>query len=68
MMRLKPTATPEIYADAVYEVITRPASERSGQTLIVEDVLEEAGITDFAKYAATPGTPDSALFPDIFLD
>lgn len=65
---MKVSRTPEIYADAVYEVITRPASERSGQTLIVEDVLEEAGITDFAKYAATPGTPDSALFPDIFLD
>ncbi len=60
--------TPEIYADAAYEVITRPAREYTGQTLIVEDVLEEAGVTDFAKYAAVPGTPDDALYPDIFLD
>ncbi|MFG6444932.1 SDR family oxidoreductase [Microbacterium sp. P07] len=60
--------TPEIYADAAYEVLITPSSERSGQTLIVEDVLEAAGITDFAKYAAVPGTPDEALFPDIFLD
>ncbi|MEU1971514.1 NAD(P)-dependent oxidoreductase [Microbacterium sp. NPDC019599] len=60
--------TPEVYADAAYEVFTKPAREYSGQTLIVEDVLADAGITDFSGYAAIPGTPDSALFPDIFLD
>jgi len=65
---MKVSRTPEIYADAAYEVITRPARERTGQTLIVEDVLEEAGVTDFSGYAATPGTPDADLFPDIFLD
>ncbi|GAB3151798.1 NAD(P)-dependent oxidoreductase [Microbacterium neimengense] len=60
--------TPEIYADAAYEVITRPAREYTGQTLIVEEVLAEAGVTDLSGYAAVPGTPDSAMFPDIFLD
>lgn len=60
--------TPEIYADAAYEVLITPSRERTGQTLIVEDVLEAAGVSDFARYAAVPGTPDSALFPDIFLD
>ncbi|WP_460800963.1 SDR family oxidoreductase [Microbacterium sp. GXF6406] len=60
--------TPEIYADAAYAVITAPASARTGQTLIVEDVLEAAGVTDFSGYAAVPGTPDDRLFPDIFLD
>ena len=60
--------TPEIYADAAYEVFTKPAREYTGQTLVVEDVLEAAGVTDFSRYAAVPGTPDSALFPDIFLD
>jgi citronellol/citronellal dehydrogenase len=60
--------TAEIYADAAYEVITRPAASCTGRQLIVEDVLAEAGITDFSGYAAVPGTPDSALFPDIFLD
>jgi len=60
--------TPEIYADAAYEVITRPAREYTGQTLIVEDVLAESGVTDLSGYAAVPGTPDSAMFPDIFLD
>jgi citronellol/citronellal dehydrogenase len=59
--------TPEIYADAAYEVLTRPSRECTGQTLIVEDVLRDAGITDFSRYAAVPGTPDERLFPDIFL-
>jgi len=60
--------TPEIYADAAYEVLITPSRERTGRSLIVEDVLAEAGITDLARYAAVPGTPDSALFPDVFLD
>lgn len=60
--------TPQIYADAAYEVLTTPATELTGQSLIVEDVLEAAGVNDFSGYAAVPGTPDDALFPDIFLD
>jgi citronellol/citronellal dehydrogenase len=65
---MKASRTPEIYADAAYEVLIRPSGERTGQTLIVEDVLAEAGVTDFSRYAAVPGTPDDELFPDIFLD
>jgi citronellol/citronellal dehydrogenase len=64
---MKVSRTPEIYADAAYEVLQQPAREYTGQTLIVEDVLEAAGITDFSGYAAVPGTPDDQLFPDIFL-
>jgi citronellol/citronellal dehydrogenase len=60
--------TPEIYADAAYLVLTSPSRENTGQSLIVEDVLEESGVTDFSGYAAVPGTPDDRLFPDIFLD
>ncbi len=59
--------TPAIYADAAYAVLTRPAAEATGNTYIVEDVLEEEGVTDFSGYAAVPGTPDDRLFPDIFL-
>ncbi|MFV0375418.1 SDR family oxidoreductase [Microbacterium sp.] len=65
---MKVSRTPEIYADAAHRVLTRPASGYTGQTLIVEDVLAEAGITDLSGYAAVPGTPDAELFPDIFLD
>ena len=64
---MKVSRTPEVYADAAYEVLTKPARACTGQTLIVEQVLRDAGVIDFAKYAATPGTPDSELFPDIFL-
>ncbi|MEE6387358.1 NAD(P)-dependent oxidoreductase [Microbacterium paraoxydans] len=60
--------TADIYADAAYAVLTQPARTYTGQSLIVEDVLAANGVTDFSGYAAVPGTPDSALFPDIFLD
>jgi citronellol/citronellal dehydrogenase len=60
--------TPDIYADAAYSVLTKPAAGYTGQTLIVEDVLEADGVTDLSGYAAIPGTPDDRLFPDIFLD
>jgi len=65
---MKVSRTPEVYADAAYAVLVQPAREYTGQTLIVEDVLEAAGVTDFSGYAAVPGTPDDQLFPDIFLD
>lgn len=65
---MRVSRTPEIYADAAYEVLTAPSRERTGQTLIVEDVLLGAGVTDFSGYAAVPGTPDEAMYPDIFLD
>ncbi len=66
MMRV--SRTPELCADAAYAVLAKPAREYSGQTLVMEDVLRGEGVTDFAKYAAVPGTPDDQLFPDIFLD
>ncbi|HKP06384.1 MAG TPA: NAD(P)-dependent oxidoreductase, partial [Microbacterium sp.] len=34
---MKVSRTPEIYADAAYEIFTQPAREYTGQTLIVED-------------------------------
>jgi citronellol/citronellal dehydrogenase len=64
---MKVSRTPEIYADAAYEVLVQPSREYTGQTLIVEDVLRAAGVEDFSGYAAVPGTPDDQLFPDIFL-
>ncbi len=65
---MRRSRTPEIYADAAHEVLTRPSRECTGRTLIVEDVLAEAGVVDLSGYAAVPGTPDEELYPDIFLD
>ncbi|WP_314139150.1 NAD(P)-dependent oxidoreductase [uncultured Plantibacter sp.] len=62
---LAKSRTPEIYADAAYEVLTASARELTGRSLIVEDVLAEAGVTDLAKYS--PGVDESELYPDIFL-
>jgi citronellol/citronellal dehydrogenase len=57
--------TPEIVADAAHAVLTRDARTTTGQCFIDEDVLVEAGITDFARYAVRSGTP---LLRDLFLD
>ncbi|HWU47722.1 MAG TPA: NAD(P)-dependent oxidoreductase [Humibacter sp.] len=62
---LAKSRTPEIYADAAYEVLTKPAQSYSGRALIVEDVLAEAGVTDLSQYS--PGVDENDLFPDIFL-
>ncbi len=57
--------TPEIVADAAHALLMRDARTTTGQCFIDEDVLAEAGVTDFARYAVKPGTP---LLPDLFLD
>ncbi len=57
--------TPEIMADAAHAILTKPSREFTGNFCIDEDFLREQGVTDFEKYAVTPGvTP----LPDFFLD
>ena len=58
--------TPEIYADSAYLVLTTPAGERTGQTLIDDEVLARAGITDLEPYRAGKG--DGELIADLFVD
>ena len=55
---------PEIMADAAHEILTRAARNFSGKFLIDDEVLREAGVTDFASYAIDPAAP---LLPDLFL-
>jgi citronellol/citronellal dehydrogenase len=56
--------TPEILADAAYEILTRDPRATTGNTFIDDEVLAEAGITDLSPYQA-----DSAdLVLDIFVD
>ncbi|WP_109505198.1 SDR family oxidoreductase [Nocardioides speluncae] len=54
--------SPEIVADAAMAILTRPASELTGQALIDVDVLREAGVTDLTPY----GGDDIQL--DLFID
>jgi len=55
---------PEIMADAAHVILTRDSRCCTGNFYIDEDVLREAGITDFEKYAVQPGQP---LHRDLFL-
>lgn len=55
---------PTIVADAAHAILTRPSRELTGQFCIDEDVLREAGVTDFTRYAVDP---TAALFPDLFV-
>lgn len=56
---------PEIVADAVWEVLQRDAAEFTGNLLLDEDVLAEAGVEDFERYAVEPG---AELALDLFVE
>jgi citronellol/citronellal dehydrogenase len=58
--------TPEIVADAAYQILIRPARECTGNTLIDDEVLAEAGITDLSGYRFGGGS-EGDLQLDIFL-
>ena len=55
---------PEIVADAAHVVLTRDSRCCTGTFYIDEDVLREAGVTDFERYAVAPG---QTLYQDLFL-
>lgn len=40
----------QIMADAAYEILTKPSREVSGNCFIDDEVLREAGVTDFSRY------------------
>ena len=58
--------TPQIMADAAYEILTRPSRELTGRFLIDDDVLEEAGVTDFSVYLN--GGTDAELALDFWVE
>ena len=56
---------PAIMADAAHAVLTSSSRKTTGNFFVDEDVLRAAGVTDFDRYAVTPGVP---LFKDLFVD
>jgi citronellol/citronellal dehydrogenase len=64
-VELRHCRTPAIVAAAAHEILTRNSRETTGMFFIDEDVLREAGETDFTRYAVEPGQP---LHKDWFLD
>lgn len=62
---MRQSRKPEIVADAASEILSRDSASFSGHFCIDEEILKEAGVTDFEQYANTPG---GQLLPDLFLD
>src|SRR5687767_862944 len=60
------TRSPEIMADAAHIVLTKPSREFTGRFLVDDEVLREAGATDFSQYRQ-PGVSEDQLRPDFFV-
>jgi len=56
---------PEVYADAAYVILNKPAREFTGNTLLCEDVLVDSGVTDLSVYDCVPG---NELGVDLWVD
>lgn len=60
---MRHSRNPEIMADAAHAILSRPV-DFTGNCLLDEDVLAAEGVTDFDRYAVTPG---AELQPDFFV-
>lgn len=63
---LNQSRTPAIMADAAYQILISDAKQLSGETLIDEDILRQAGQKEFDQYLHDPTCTD--LCPDLFVD
>jgi len=61
---VKRSRKPEIVADAAFEILSKPSAETTGNYFIDEEVLKEAGVTDFKHYNEVEG---NELLPDFFI-
>lgn len=57
--------TPDIVAEAALQILTRNGRTTTGNFFIDEQVLAQAGVTDFSSYAVAQG---QLLKTDLFLD
>ncbi len=53
--------TPDILSDATVELLSRDPRKCSFRAWLDEDVLRDAGVTDFTKYRCDPGHEPSAM-------
>ena len=56
----------DIMADAAHAILIRPSRELTGQFLIDDEVLREAGVTDLSRYQRE-GVRDDQLMRDFFV-
>lgn len=57
--------TPEIMADAAWEILRRDSRQSTGNFFLDENVLRSAGVRNFDQYQVVAGKP---LLKDLFLD
>ncbi|KAL7079807.1 hypothetical protein ACQ4LE_000924 [Meloidogyne hapla] len=55
---------PTIMADAAYVILSRNSRDFTGNFCLDEDILKEAGVTDFSQYSYEP---NAGLLPDFFV-
>lgn len=63
-MLAKMSRTPDILADAVFYILSKPAASCTGNTFIDEEVMAAEGITDLSHYSVVPG---AELYKDLFV-
>jgi NAD(P)-dependent dehydrogenase (short-subunit alcohol dehydrogenase family) len=61
----KMSRTPDILADAVYYIVSKPSTQFTGNCFTDEEVLASEGVIDLDKYAVVPG---AQLYRDLFVD
>jgi citronellol/citronellal dehydrogenase len=64
--RLQTSRRPEIMAEAAALILAGTPGHESGQTLIDEEVLRAAGVTDFDPYLCA-GATEQSLQTDLFV-
>jgi citronellol/citronellal dehydrogenase len=62
----KKARRPEIMADAAYWILTQPSRKVTGRFFVDDEVLRNAGVTDFSPYRQS-GVSEEQLTPDFFL-
>ena len=62
---LKGSRTPEIMADAAFEILSSDARSVTGRSFIDEVLLRERGVSDFERYRVDPA---GELLTDLFVD
>ncbi len=58
---------PTIVADAAHWILTRPARECTGNFFIDEQVLRQAGVSDFSRYRVDSDRSEGELQLDLFI-
>jgi len=62
---MRASRKPDIMADAAHTILSRPSNECTGNFFVDEDLLRDAGVSDFSRYAVDPDVPPT---PDFFVD